>query len=654
MNVGIAFTMCAFFFNSLIVFAYFSKDRINTIENKIYGIMVIISVCGCLIGIPTYYSVMFADKMPIIAYIIPRLYLVYLLAWALIFTEYVLVISSKKDNEKIEKYYLKLKKILFVLALIIVFLIFVLPLYNHNQDNKIYTYGPAANLLYVIAAICVFVWLIRVLVNIKNIKQKKYFPVIGIILLGGIVTAIQRFNPGLLLITATASFITTLMYHTIENPDVKMINELQLAKNQAEKANRAKTDFLSSMSHEIRTPLNAIVCLSDIIKNSDDINEIHEDANDVVIASQNLLEIVNGILDISKIEADKMEVVETDYNFKETLEELKKLTEIRIGEKEIELRCDFAVDLPDNLYGDKGKIKQIATNLLTNAVKYTEKGFIYFNVSAINEKDECKLQITVSDTGRGIKREQMDKLFTKFNRLEEDMNTTIEGTGLGLAITKSLVELMGGKIVVHSTYGEGSKFTVFISQKISNGNISKIEEKDQIITFDNKRVLVVDDNALNIKVASKVLKNFNLNIDSVMSGKECLDKIKNNEQYDLILMDIMMPKMSGVETLKQLKLIPNFNTPVVALTADAIQGKFNKYIEVGFIDYLSKPIQNHELKRVLNKCLNGIKLEEKITENDPNIHKVITIVDNDIEILNKKLAEMNDTTTDDNKGNVEK
>lgn len=654
MNVGIAFTMCAFFFNSLIVFAYFSKDRINTIENKIYGIMVIISVCGCLIGIPTYYSVMFADKMPIIAYIIPRLYLVYLLAWALIFTEYVLVISSKKDNEKIEKYYLKLKKILFVLALIIVFLIFVLPLYNHNQDNKIYTYGPAANLLYVIAAICVFVWLIRVLVNIKNIKQKKYFPVIGIILLGGIVTAIQRFNPGLLLITATASFITTLMYHTIENPDVKMINELQLAKNQAEKANRAKTDFLSSMSHEIRTPLNAIVCLSDIIKNSDDINEIHEDANDVVIASQNLLEIVNGILDISKIEADKMEVVETDYNFKETLEELKKLTEIRIGEKEIELRCDFAVDLPDNLYGDKGKIKQIATNLLTNAVKYTEKGFIYFNVSAINEKDECKLQITVSDTGRGIKREQMDKLFTKFNRLEEDMNTTIEGTGLGLAITKSLVELMGGKIVVHSTYGEGSKFTVFISQKISNGNISKIEEKDQIITFDNKRVLVVDDNALNIKVASKVLKNFNLNIDSVMSGKECLDKIKNNEQYDLILMDIMMPKMSGVETLKQLKLIPNFNTPVVALTADAIQGKSNKYIEVGFIDYLSKPIQNHELKRVLNKCLNGIKLEEKITENDPNIHKVITIVDNDIEILNKKLAEMNDTTTDDNKGNVEK
>ena len=426
------------------------------------------------------------------------------------------------------------------------------------------------------------------------------------------------------------------MYHTIENPDVKMIKELQLAKNQAEKANRAKTDFLSSMSHEIRTPLNAIVGLSEMIKTNDNLDEIHEDANDVVMASLNLLEIVNGILDISKIEADKMEVIETNYSLSETLEELKKLTEIRIGEKDIELRCNFAVDLPDNLYGDKGKIKQIVTNLLTNAVKYTDKGYIDFDVSSINEKNCCKLKISVADTGRGIKKEQMDKLFTKFNRLEEDMNTTIEGTGLGLAITKSLVELMGGNIVVHSTYGEGSKFTVFISQKISDGVILN-DSDDEIITFDNKKVLIVDDNNLNIKVASKILKEFNLIIESAYSGQECLDKVKNNN-YDLILMDIMMPKMSGVETLKKLKE-NSINTPVVALTADAIQGQSNKYIEVGFNDYLSKPIQKNELKKVLNKCLNGI-VENTVKEIDNDIHKVSQIKDEDIELLNKKLEEV--------------
>ena len=221
------------------------------------------------------------------------------------------------------------------------------------------------------------------------------------------------------------------------------------------------------------------------------------------------------------------------------------------------------------------------------------------------------------------------------------MNSTIEGTGLGLAITKSLVEMMGGKILVHSTYGEGSKFTVLLEQKYSKDEETTKVVKDDKVNYSDKKVLIVDDNKLNIKVVSKIMSEFELNIDSCDSGFNAIEKIENNEHYDIIFMDIMMPKMSGVETLKKLKEIDNFNTPVVALTADAMEGKSTKYMEVGFYEYLSKTINKDELKRVLDKCLNGnIEIEEEKTpQEDPHIHRVIPITDEDIEMLNRKLAE---------------
>jgi signal transduction histidine kinase len=228
------------------------------------------------------------------------------------------------------------------------------------------------------------------------------------------------------------------------------------------------------------------------------------------MASKNLLDIVNGILDISKIEADKMEIVNTEYNLKEILDNLVKLIIPRIGEKDIELKTNFAVDLPEMLYGDSGKVKQIITNVLTNAAKYTDQGEINFNVDCITEKQICKLIITIKDTGRGIKAEQIDKLFNKFQRLDEDKNTTTEGTGLGLAITKRLVEMMGGKIVVQSEYGEGSTFTIYLTQEIANSIYKKEEIIEENITFDNKKVLLVDDNKLNIKVGTKILREYYL------------------------------------------------------------------------------------------------------------------------------------------------
>ena len=300
----------------------------------------------------------------------------------------------------------------------------------------------------------------------------------------------------------------------------------------------------------------------------------------------------------------------------------------RVGEKPIAFKCNFAEDLPTELIGDKIRIKQIVNNLLSNSLKYTNEGEVNFNVKCINQGDVCTLIISVQDTGMGIKKENIDKLFTKFERLDVERNTTAEGTGLGLAITKKLVELMHGKINVQSTYGKGSIFVAQIPQKISRvkdttkfetiiiNKANRSEEANSVLApiinkdsnsnnspFAGRKILIVDDNKLNIKVAIRALSSFNFEIDDALSGQECIDKIKAGNKYDLILMDIMMPGLSGVQTLEELKNDPNFKTPVLALTADAVQGSKERYLKAGFNDYLAKPFTKDQIKEKLNKLL---------------------------------------------------
>ena len=614
------------------------KKHVDTPELKIFGHLLYLNLLGLLIE---FGSIIFGNVIgttSFLSVLFNRLYLIYLVGFVYLFLNYVITISlgSKKYREN-KKKYIVISIIIFIISSLLSLL---LPIKIYTG----YSTGPAITSVYASSGIAILISLFYMLKNIKKVALGNYLSLF--ILLGGLAltSIIQRIYPSFTLMTSMEGFVLLVMYHTIENPDVKMINELELAKKQAEKANAAKSDFLSSMSHEIRTPLNAIVGFSECIKQSDDIAEIHEDIDDVIKASQNLLEIVNGVLDISKIEADKLEIVNVSYNPVEVFNELVKLVSTRIGEKDLEIRCNFAPDIPEVLYGDKSKVKQIVLNLLTNAVKYTDKGYVDLSVSCINKDNKSDLSITVADTGRGIKEEQMSRLFNKFERLEEDRNTTIEGTGLGLAITKALVEMMGGKIIVHSTYGEGSKFTILISQKISTEGLDTEKKVDTSVNdFEGKKVLVVDDNRLNLRVVDKLLKSYKLNVTLIESGFECVNKIENNESYDLIFMDIMMPKMSGVETLKKLKSISRFNIPVVALTADAMEGKANKYIEVGFNDYLSKPIDKEELKRVLNKFLVKKEYsneETRSTSGSNSDNKVYEakITDDDIKMLDELLA----------------
>lgn len=638
MNLEFQIPLVSTIFLIVINIIYFSKEKIELKENFSYKLIL---VCSLIISISdtivhiisatnTYESLMNA-YFPTIVILNKLMTIIFIIIFtSLLF--YTLIISS----QKIYNYPQKVASIFLIFDFLCAILVIFGNVSIVETDFARNVSGSSITTGYIIVGLLLLTSMVISIVNIPK-KDKRYNAIFFITAIIVFLYVLTIIFPGFIIYDLILALMCYIMYFTIENPDIKMINQIALAKDHAEKANAAKTEFLSSMSHEIRTPLNAIVGFSQAIQEETSLEAAKQDAKDIILASQNLLEIVNGILDISKIEANKMEIVNTDYDLKEECLNLIKLIKPRIGEKSIEIKYNIQEDIPKILYGDKGKIKEILTNILTNAVKYTDKGTIILNVGCINKNNECSLIISVEDTGRGIKPEKIEKLFTKFERLEEDKNTTIEGTGLGLAITKKLIELMGGKIVVQSVFGSGSKFTIYLKQRISR---NQSIDTQSIITgkldLIGKKILVVDDNELNIKIAEKLLKKYNITTDSCSNGEECISKIKNGNKYDLILMDDMMPKMCGTETLHLLKENHRFKTKVVVLTANAIEGMKDKYIEEGFDGYLPKPLDKQELEKTLRKFLNN---EKQHVSFEPLPDDFFEISDTAVMRINDKIKE---------------
>ncbi|MCR4605518.1 MAG: response regulator [Eubacterium sp.] len=399
-----------------------------------------------------------------------------------------------------------------------------------------------------------------------------------------------------------------------------MVHELEIKKRIAEEATQAKSSFLANMSHEIRTPINAVLGMNEmILRESDDPNIIAY-SESVRGAGNTLLGLINNILDFSKIEAGKMEINEVEYDLSSVANDLVNMISSRADEKGLDLVLNFDPEIPKVLYGDELRVKQVITNILTNSVKYTERGTVTFELGYKKDENdpECIwLEVAVTDTGIGIKEEDLEKLFSQFDRIEENRNRNIEGTGLGMSITQKLLDMMGASMHVESTYGSGSKFSFALKQKVIRWEelgdyeasyrrlMGKRKNYREKLIAPEAEVLVIDDNPMNLMVFKFLLKQTQVKIDTANDGDEGLS-LAHDKKYDIIFFDHMMPGKDGIETLHEMraqKNNPNLNTPSICLTANAISGAKEQYINAGFDDYLTKPVDTEKLEQMLIRYL---------------------------------------------------
>ena len=650
MYINLYVSICALLISFFLLINFFSKKRYDNKETKIFSYMLIFNFINTIFTL----SIVFIEKTNIINIIflkiLNKLNNVIQLGWIWLLFLYMLYMLC---NNKDKKYNL-IKIITVIINILLGILIFIFPI---SFYNNIYLNGLSETFSYIIYFVYLLVIIILTIKNIKNMSNKKNIIVFTISLLL-MLTAfiIKKINPELLIISSIFTYIN-LIINSTEDPDSRLLLELQKEKEKNEKLNNIKIDFLTNVNHEFRTSLNKIVGFSECIKQEDSIDACKNDADDIITSSQNLLEIINDVLDISKLETNNMKITEEDYKPLEIFENVISLLKPKLSEKEIEIKTNFNENIPYMLFGDSNKVKQIINNILMNSIKHTEDGSINFEVNCTSEKDKCNLVISIENTGKTIKKENKSS-----NNLKEFNKNIVEQSELEFSIAKKFVDMLGGKIVLDEKNMNKTKVTIYLNQKIKMqgvpliAEISKLEEsiKPQQEDYSDKKVLIVDDNKMNLKVATRLLKNYNIITTEVLNGDEAISKIKNNEKYDLIFLDDKMPQKNGKETLNEFKKIKGFDIPVIVLTANVLEGMKEKYIEEGFDDYLAKPINKEELKKILDKFLIDKKsdIEDTIlfspnSKFEPLSKELLEEVelvndieiDNDIEQIEEKIEE---------------
>ena len=575
---------------------YFIRKHINSNEAKIFSKILFSNLLGLMLELMCIYMSNKFSPTSLPAIIFTRAYLIYLITYLLFMTLYNYVLCYTTEKQKKLEHYKKLRNISYTIYAVCVVVCMALPL----QTEKGYAIGPAVNFVYLCSTICINVWFIPMIKNRKIIEHKKFVPLYIFILLIIIVAIIQRIYPQATLITIVEFLIVFIMYHTIENPDMKMLDEVHKAKVISDNANEEKTLFLYNMTNEIRAITKDIDKETDnILDETDnkkiDVEEINNSARNIKGSTAKFTTMTNEILDISSIDSASVRIYNEKYNIKRLLKELVGIYKPKAQNKNLDFRVSIASDIPEYLYGDGINLKKVLTIILDNSIKYTNNGYIEFNINTIIKGDIARLIISVEDSGTGMKAEDINKIFTKKQEREDNHNLNNN-----LYNAKRLITLMNGTIVPSSSYGSGTTMKIILDQKYDTID-TDINKYDNI--YDKKKVLLIDDSPSSEKLFNKILSGTNIELTSVKLGKEGLEKIRNKEKYDLILLDEELEPQNGHIIMRKLLEIRNFNTKVILLTKDNKYDYDDSYLQEGFTDYIIKSSDKEEMLNKINKYL---------------------------------------------------
>ena len=573
------FTIASLFYSIMLVIIYFNRDKVNTSETKIYSYMIISNFLTVVTAIICYGTISINEKIPAINNFVSKTLLLLYITWSILFTVYIYVIARKDDKsiksiKKSTKYvYLIISYIIFAL------IIYYLPLYYHNENKIIYSYGPSANFVYVITAILMLYWIFLIFKNYQILKSKKCIPIVLFIVFCIIVVIIQKLHPGLLLITFLETFITVIMYFTIENPDVKLLTEVYKSKEISDSANDEKNLFIYNMTQEIREITKKVNNEIDYILNSDSITDNKEAARKIKEYTNNFKIVTNDILDVDI--TNDIKIYNNKYNIKNLFKEIINIYSNKIENKGLSFNINIEYSLPEFLYGDKINFKELLNNVLDYALSETLHGYIELNVNTIIKNDVCRLMISVEDSSTN----------NNINTITKDNKELYKSYKLAI--------LLNGTMSVLSNPNKNT-FKIILDQKIY--------EEDNIVNkysnvFNNKKILIVDNVDTTYKIIEKLLKDTNIQLDLSLTSKDCLNKIRSKEHYDLIFLEENMNIISSTELIKKLRNERNFNTPIILLTKNNDFEYNNEYKKIGYNYYLLKPIKKENLNDILDEYI---------------------------------------------------
>ena len=588
-NTTIFLTIISFFYSVLLMIAYFSKDKIKTLENKVYSKLIIINFIGIILELFCTIFAGYAKDYLVFYTILNKLFLVELTIWCSVFSVYVFLISSKKEKNELKSYLKKVSIFHIVIDVITMFLIFVLPVqFNINDLGYVmYSYGPSVNIVFISSTLYIILMFTCLIRNFKNIKNKKYLPIYVYMVIGVLVGIVQKLHPEILAFTSMEAFITVIMYFTIENPDKKLLEEIHTSKKIADAANEDKSMLIYNMMNEVKSIASDINKSSEVILNSNNLEENRFFAREIISSNNKLYSMANNIYNIDVIDDINVKTVKNKYNIKLLLKEVISKNKELFEDKDISFRFNIDSNLPNTLYGDSINLKNVLNTIIGNSYKYTDKGYVELSVNAIFKKDIVRLIIKIEDSGIGIKAEDLDKCLNK--------NTKDQNSLYG---ARKTINIMGGNLLISSEYNKGTIVTIILDQKIYTNN------KDNYDNYvNNKKILIIDDNNSSTKIISKILDKHNILYDSSNLGKEALDRIRKGDKYDLILLDEDMPYMNGISVMNKFNKIKGFDTKVILLTKNSNIIYDDIYKDSGFSDYIIKPIDKDDLMNKINKYL---------------------------------------------------